>query len=78
MVNLALRSIILVNPDLMDLECLENFWWIQAPESESGEPESLPNRPLISSHPELQIYQMIYPFQSSRGALRNGVLQTFI
>jgi hypothetical protein len=36
--------------------------------------ESSESYPLGTFSPELQIWQMIYPFRSSRRALRNGVL----
>ena len=48
LVNLASRSTILVDPDLVDLECLGNFWWSGAENGESGAGESLPNRPIVN------------------------------
>jgi hypothetical protein len=67
MVNLAFRSTILLNPDLVDLECLGNFWWIQAPESECDEFESLPNMPYV------------YSFQRALGGIpRARCCRTFV
>ena len=49
LVNLASISTILVDPDLVDLECLGIFWWSGAENGESGASESLPNKPLVKS-----------------------------
>jgi hypothetical protein len=45
LVNLASGSTNLVDLDLVDLNCLANFWWSGVENGESRAGESLPNRP---------------------------------
>jgi hypothetical protein len=47
LVNLALRSIILMDLDLVELWCLANFLWSGAVFGGSGVRGAIPNRPQV-------------------------------